>query len=69
MEKRRKITTGKKINQDAGGNRELFWKKVSKMNGGKGESCNRIKDGVASWRWERVNCDELGRIIFRICPI
>ena len=35
----------KQINQDLNGNRKLFWKEASKVNGGKVESCNRIKDG------------------------
>ena len=33
------------MNQDVDGNRKLFWKEVSKVNGGKVESCSRIKDG------------------------
>ena len=33
------------MNQDVDGNRNLFWKKVSEVNGGKMESCSRIKDG------------------------
>ena len=32
------------MNQDVNGNRKLFWK-VSKVNGGKVENSNRIKDG------------------------
>ena len=31
--------------QDVNGNRKLFCKEVSKVNGGKVENCNRIKDG------------------------
>ena len=36
---------GRKMNQNVSGNRKLFWKEVSKVNGGKGENSNRIKDG------------------------
>ena len=35
---------GKKMNQDVNGNRKLLWKKLSKTNGGKVESCSIIKD-------------------------
>ena len=30
---------GRKMNKDADGNKLLFWKEVSKVNGGKVESC------------------------------
>ena len=33
------------MNQDVNGNRKLFWKEVSKANGGKKENSNTIKDG------------------------
>ena len=36
---------GIKMNQDVNGNRKPFWKEVSKVNGGKVESCSRVKDG------------------------
>ena len=36
---------GRRMNQDVNGNRKLFWKEVSKANGGKAENSNRIKDG------------------------
>ena len=36
---------GRKMNQDVNGNRKLFWKEVNKVNGGKVENFNRIKDG------------------------
>ena len=36
---------GRKMNQEVDGNRKLFWKEVSKVNGGKVESCSRIKNG------------------------
>ena len=36
---------GRKMNKDVNGNRKLFWKEVSKANGGKVENSNRIKDG------------------------
>ena len=32
------------MNQDIDGNKKLFWKVGSKVNGGKEESCSRIKD-------------------------
>ena len=36
---------GRKMNQDVNGKSKLFWKDVCKVNGGKVESCSRIKDG------------------------
>ena len=36
---------GRKINQDLNGNMKLFWKEVSKVNGGKVESWSRVMDG------------------------
>ena len=36
---------GRKRSDDVNGNRKLFWKEVSNGNGGKAESCSRIKDG------------------------
>ena len=33
------------MNEDVNRKRTLFWKEVSNVRGGKGESCNRIKDG------------------------
>ena len=44
----------RKMNQDVNGNRKGFWKKVSKMNGGKVEVSNRIKDGNG----EQQDCQE-----------
>ena len=35
---------GRKINQIVGGNRKIFWKDESKANGGKVESCIRIRN-------------------------
>ena len=35
---------GRKMNQDVDGNRKLFWKVASKVNGGKVVSCSIIKD-------------------------
>ena len=35
----------RKMNKGVNGNRKLFWKDVSKANGGKVESCSKIKDG------------------------
>ena len=36
--KRKKVNYqfGRKMNQDEDGNRKLFWKEVSKLNGGRG---------------------------------
>ena len=36
------------MNQDVNGYRKLYWKEVSKVNGGKVKSCSRIKEG--NWR-------------------
>ena len=36
---------GRKMNEDLNGNRKLFCKAVSKVNGGKGKISNKIKDG------------------------
>ena len=36
---------GRKINEDANGNRKLFWKEMSNMKGRKVLSWSRIKDG------------------------
>ena len=33
------------MNKDVNGNRKLFWKAVTNVEGGKVESCSRIKDG------------------------
>ena len=35
---------GRKMTQNVSGNRKLFWKEISRANGGKVESCSRIKD-------------------------
>ena len=52
---------GKKMNQDVGFNRKLFWKERSKVNRGKMESCSRMK------RWLTLGEDEgYGRSISRI---
>ena len=50
---------GRKVNQDVNGNRKLFWKEVSKANGGKVENSNRIKDGNGRLVREEA---EVGRI-------
>ena len=34
-----------KMSQDVDGNRKLFWKEVSEMNGERGGGCSRIKEG------------------------
>ena len=49
----------RKMNQDVEGNRHLFWKEVRKVNGGKGESGSRIKDGNRRLALEE---DDLRRI-------
>ena len=35
----------RKMNHDVNGNRNLLWKEVSKMDGGKVRSCSRVKAG------------------------
>ena len=50
---------GKKMSQDVNGNRKVFGKEVSKANGGKVESCSRIKDGNERLALEEI---EVGRI-------
>ena len=35
----------RKMNQNADGNRNLFWKEMSKVKSGKVERCIRIEDG------------------------
>ena len=35
----------RKMNQDVNVHRKLFWKEVSKLNGGEVECCSRVKDG------------------------
>ena len=35
---------GRKMDGDVNGNRELFWKEVSNVKGGKAEGCSRVKD-------------------------
>ena len=57
----------RKMNQDVNGNRKLFWKEVSKANGGKVENSNRIKDG--NGRLVLKEDEGFGRIIMRICLI
>ena len=52
------------MNQDVNGNRKLSWKEVSKVNGGKLENSNRIKDGN-----ERLKYEGFGKSILRICII
>ena len=36
---------GRKVTKDVNGKGKLFWKEANKVNGGKVESCSRIKDG------------------------
>ena len=45
---------GKKINQDVDRNRKLFWKEVSRTNGGKVENYSRIKDRSGRLTLEEV---------------
>ena len=47
------------MNHDVNGNRKLFWKEVSKANGGKVENSNRIKGGNGRLVLEET---EVGRI-------
>ena len=42
------------MNQDVNGNRKLFWKGLSKVNGGKVENHSRIKDGNGRLALEEV---------------
>ena len=53
------------MNHGVSGNRDLFWKGVSEMNGGKMGSCRRIKD----WYWERMKSEGFSRVILRIYMI
>ena len=45
---------GRKMNQDLNRNRKLFWKELSKENGGNVGSCARIKDGNRKLALEEV---------------
>ena len=45
------------MNQDVDGKRKVFWKEVSKVNGGNEESCSRIKDGNGRLALERMKCE------------
>ena len=36
------------MSSDVNGNKELFWKEVSKVNEVKMESCSRVRDGNGS---------------------
>ena len=42
------------MNQDVNGNRKLFWKEVSKVNGGKVQSCTIVKVGMGGWHSEKA---------------
>ena len=35
----------RKMNHDVSGKRKLFWREVTKVNGGKVKRCSKIKDG------------------------
>ena len=50
---------GRKMYQDVNGNRKLFWKEVSKANGGKVEKSNRIKDGSGRLVLERAEVQRI----------
>ena len=41
---------GRKLNQAVNGNKLLFWKEVSKVNGGKGRDLQQNK----GWKWEVI---------------
>ena len=43
----------RKVKMDIDGNKKLFWKELTKVNRGKVETWNRIKDGNGGWHWER----------------
>ena len=60
---------GRKMNQNIKKNRKLFLKEITKVNGGKVESCSRIWMEMRSWRWKRLKWEELGRSILRIFMI
>ena len=48
LQKRKEVNEqfGNEMNKDVNGNRKLFRKEASKENGGKVESCSKIKDGI-----------------------
>ena len=58
------------MTQDVNGNKKLFWKEVSKLNGGKLENSNKIKDGngrlileeVEVWRIWKEYYEDLYKI-------
>ena len=50
---------GRKMNQDVNGNRKWLWKEESKVNGGKVENSNRIKNGNG---WLTLEEGEVQRI-------
>ena len=56
---------GRKLNQDIDGNKKLFRKEVSKVNGGNVKSCSRIKDGNGRLAMGRMKYERSGRIILR----
>ena len=47
------------MNQDVNGNRKLFWKEVSKANGGKVENSNRIKNGNGRLTLEKAEVQRI----------
>ena len=55
---------GRKINQDVNGNRKLFWKEVSKVNGGKVENSNSIKDGNGSLVLEEAEVPRIWKVYY-----
>ena len=54
------------MDEDVNTNSKLFWKEISKVNGGKVKSCSRIRIKDINWNWERIKCKGSGRIIMRI---
>ena len=50
---------GRKMNQDVNGNRKLFWKKVSKANGGK---VKNLHQNWKRWKWEGFGMSILGSL-------
>ena len=56
---------GRKMNQHVNRNRKLFWKKVSKVNEGKAESCSRVKDGKGGCNSERLTYEGFLKILLK----
>ena len=54
------------MNQDVNGNMILFWKEVSKANGGKVENSKRMKDGKSRLTLEEVEVRRIYKNILRL---